>query len=107
MPVDRADLARLRVEIDGRPVAHLDAPEYVDMFWQSWRITPTTADPALAADLLREQFWLDDSSRWTFRSRALGLAAPGPLVSEFVAPARVSLRGLYLDERDLEAARRR
>jgi hypothetical protein len=87
------------LELDGRPVAFMDEPHWEEMFWVSYRLTPTTDDAALAAELLSESFWkTDDWSRLVFRSRATGLAAefPFPSGQPFVAPGRVNMRALYV-----------
>lgn len=86
------------LELDGRVVGHLDEACWEDMFWISYRITPTTDDAELAARLLTEGFWREDWRHLTFRSRALGLAAehPFPSIEPLVAPARVNMRALYI-----------
>lgn len=91
------------LELEGRVVARLDEPCREDMFWVSYRITPETDDPALAAELLSEAFWRGEGwSRVTYRSRALGVAATYvfPATRPFVAPARLNLRGLYRTRED-------
>lgn len=87
------------VELDGRAVAFLDQPRFEDMFWISYRITPTTEDADLAAQLLSEEFWRDRPlTGLRFRSRALGLVAPHafPSAGPFVEPGRLNMRALYL-----------
>ena len=87
------------VELDGRVIAYLDEPQWEDMFWVSYRITPVTDDAALAAQLLSEEFWRGEGWQSVrFRSRAVGLIAPNafPAVGPLLAPARVNMRGLYL-----------
>ena len=86
------------LELAGRVVAHLDEPQWEDMFWVSYRITPTTDDADLAVRLLSEGFWRgDDWTHLVFRSRILGLAAdPFPSIEPLVAPARVNMRALYI-----------
>lgn len=95
------------LELAGQVVAHLDEPRQEDMFWVSYRVTPTTDDAELATRLLTEAFWRgDDWTHLTFRSRALGLAAdPFPSIDPLVAPARVNMRGLYITLPDDRLAR--
>lgn len=109
-PPPRLDERRLRatdhgrsegwdVELDGRVVAFLDEPCFEDMFWISYRLTPTTDDPALAALLLSEDFWRrSPRPGLRYRSRALGLFAPHAFhaIDPFVEPGRLNMRGLYL-----------
>ncbi len=87
------------VEQDGRAIAFLDEPRFEDMFWISYRLTPTAADVALRERLLTEAFWKGDpSSDLVFRSRATGLVAEHafPAGQPFVAPARLNMRALYI-----------
>ncbi len=87
----------------GEVIARLDEPRYEDMFWVSYRLTPTTDDAALASRLLSREFWRSDAANaLVYRSRALGLIAPHAFASiePFVAPARLNMRGLYLRPED-------
>lgn len=95
------------LELEGHVVAHLDEPRWEDMFWVSYRLTPTTDDEALAAELLSTAFWMGPRwERMIFRSCALGVAAPHPLpaIQPFVAPGRLNVRALYLTLDSSDAA---
>jgi hypothetical protein len=88
------------LELDGRPIAIMDEPRSEDMFWDSYRVTPTTDDPTLAARLLTQEFWKsEDFARIVFRNRVTGLVAEYafPSMGPLVAPARVNMRALYLN----------
>lgn len=50
--------SELVVERGGRAVALLSEPQFEDMFWFSWRITPLAADVAVASD----DFWADSEA---------------------------------------------
>ncbi|HEV2292467.1 MAG TPA: hypothetical protein VGR35_01345 [Tepidisphaeraceae bacterium] len=89
------------VELDGKPVAFMDEPQWEEMFWVSYRLTPTTDDPSLKERLLSESFWGANSDEWSklvFRSRATGLVAENafPSIKPFVGPQRVNMRALYI-----------
>jgi hypothetical protein len=85
--------------VDGRVVAVMDEPRWEDMFWMSYRVTPMTDDPALAAALTSEDFWTaGDYDKLVFRSRATGLVAEHAVPSgrPLVGPQRVNMRALYI-----------
>ena len=87
------------LELDGKSVAFMDEPQWEEMFWMSYRLTPTTDDPALKERLMSESFWKsDDWSKLAFRSRATGLVAENafPAGQPFVGPQRVNMRALYV-----------
>jgi len=70
------------VELDGRAIAYLDQPVWEDMFWVSYRITPSTDDAALAVRLLTEEFWRGEE--W-LNMRALYLTTDTPDLPESAA----------------------
>lgn len=86
------------VEIGGAHVAFLDEPRWEEMFWVSYRLTPTTADPALRARILSESFWTNEWPTLAFRSRATGWVVNKafPSLQPFVEPGRLMMRGLYV-----------
>ncbi|WP_434418447.1 hypothetical protein [Nannocystis pusilla] len=89
-----------------RVIAYLSEPRFEEMFWVSYRVTPVTDDPELAARLLTPDFWRHgDADRLRYRSRALGMFASHafPSIGEH-EPGRVTMRGLYLTPEELTAA---
>lgn len=79
----------------------MDEPQWEEMFWVSYRLTPTTDDPVLKERLLSESFWGAKSDEWSklvFRSRATSLVAEKafPSIQAFVGPQRVNMRALYV-----------
>jgi hypothetical protein len=91
--------AELLVERNGRVFALLDDPEYFEMFWVKWRITPMTADPAKRSDALSESFWRADKacSDTVLRCKKTGQVAGGfwpP--TEAMEGERLKLRGAYV-----------
>lgn len=94
------------VMLDERVIAYLSDPRFEDMFWISYRVTPLTDDPELAARLMTSDFWRRGrADRLRYRSRALGVFAPHafPAIGEH-EPGRVTMRGLYLTSETLAAA---
>lgn len=84
--------------LDDRVVAYLSEPRFEDMFWISYRVTPLTDEPELAARLSEPEFWRSaEPDGFGYRSRALGLFAPlaRPSIGEH-EPGRVTMRGLYI-----------
>jgi hypothetical protein len=92
------------VEVAARQLAILSDCRPEDMFWDSYRVEPLSADATEAALVLTEDFWNRlDVYRPRYCSRAFAVAAanafaawrsPGTGVS---ATGRVSMRGLYLN----------
>lgn len=82
------------VELQGQRVALLTDPQWADMFWVSYLITPLTDDPGVRALLEKPEFWWSEDVR--FRSRGIDFVAPfafgagaGP------SSGRIAMRGLY------------
>jgi hypothetical protein len=85
------------VERDGRAVAVLTDPHYVDMFWEAWRLDPLPggSEPVFAA-----AYW-DDAflERTVFRHRATGaVAAQAFWTAGSPQNGRLIMRALYLPE---------
>ena len=96
------------VVLDERAIAYLSDPRFEDMFWISYRVTPLTDDPELAARLVTSDFWRRaHADRLRYRSRALGVFAPHafPAIGEH-EPGRARMRGLYLTPETLAAGLR-
>ncbi|WAS96253.1 hypothetical protein [Nannocystis punicea] len=97
------------VVLEERAIACLSEPRFEDMFWISYRVTPLTDDPELAAQLLTPEFWREESrrGRLRYRSRALGVFAPHAFASlGDHEPGRATMRALYLTPETLAAALR-
>lgn len=93
------------VVLDERVIAYLSDPRFEDMFWISYRVTPLTGEPELAARLLTSDFWRGaHAERLRYRSRALGVFAPHafPAIGEH-EPGRATMRALYLTRETLAA----
>jgi hypothetical protein len=84
------------VERDGRRLALLTDPSFVEMFWTSYRIVPLVEDAQERELILGSPpFW---ASTLTLRDRASGEIARHafPAGAPFPEPGRVLMRGLYL-----------
>ena len=87
------------VEIKGSPVALLSHPQWVEMFWMSYEMTPLTEDPEIVAKLHDVEFWrVCESLEVSFRHRASSIVASHafPGLAPFPEPGRLVMRGLYL-----------
>ncbi len=85
------------VEENGRRLARLSDPWYVEMFWDSYAITPLSDDPAECAAILSEEFWHGRQLR--FRSAQFNQYAENAfpaLINPLAVPGRVTMRALYL-----------
>jgi len=85
------------VEIDGRPAALLSDPQWAEMFWTSYRMTPLTDAPETLAQLQDVEFWRACETRGVkFRSRATSLVAEYafPGWDPFPEPGRIVMRGI-------------
>src|SRR4051812_40991510 len=61
------------VERDGRTVALLTDPHFVDMFWYAWHLEPLVEDSSDRAKIMSNEYWNDESlQRTVFRSREYG-----------------------------------
>jgi hypothetical protein len=90
---------RWAVERDGRLVAELADPRFVEMFWFSWAVVPTAADPAERAAVLTPEYWTPDLlPRTKFRSLDFGHVASAWWAGEGLRDGRLLIRGLYLPE---------
>lgn len=92
---------RWLVELDGIVVAGLADPQFVDMFWCSWRVVPWPNDRVDSNAVLSGPFW-DVFPRLTFRSNtteAVVRALPAASHShESALPrGRVTIRGLPVE----------
>jgi hypothetical protein len=85
------------VERDGRPVALLTRPTYVDYFWQAWHIELLAVDPAEREALLTETYWApENDKRMVYRSKEFGTTSAGfPALEKPVRDGRLVIRGLY------------
>jgi hypothetical protein len=91
------------VEVQGRTLAVLTDCRFEDMFWDSYRVEPTAADPEQAALVQSEEFWNRlDVYQPVIRDRAFGEVAPNAFAAwrepglGVSLTGRVSMRGLYL-----------
>jgi len=85
------------VERDGRTVALLTDPQFVDMFWYAWRLEPLSENPAERETILSSSYW-DPAllSQTVFRSREYGAVADAFWAgSDPVQEGRLVMRGLY------------
>lgn len=85
------------VERDGRRVALLTEPRFVDMFWYAWRIEPLAEAEAERAAILSQAYW-DPLllPRTVFRSREYDVLANAFWAGEHpVQDGRLVMRGLY------------
>lgn len=92
---DREVPRALVVERAGVPVARLDDPQFLEMFWFTWRITPLVERP----DVRAAAFWtMDDLPKTAFRCPETGEAATPPLwsMSDPICQGRLLLRGAYV-----------
>ena len=88
------------VEYDGRRVALLTEPCFVDMFWESYQITPLSENPGERADMMTlNDFWRFPDPPLVYVSRGFGLRAKLAFASGLTGPGRVAVRGLYLPVR--------
>jgi hypothetical protein len=85
------------VERDGRTVALLTEPRFVDMFWYAWRIDPLTEDEAERAALFSEAYWNPLLlPRTAFRSREYNVIADAFWAGKDpVQDGRLVMRALY------------
>jgi hypothetical protein len=90
---------RWAIERDGRPVADLARPQFVEMFWYSWAVEPTAADPAERAAVLTPEYWAPGLiTRTEFRSHDFGHVASAWWAGGGLRDGRLTVRGLYLPE---------
>ena len=85
------------IEYQGRSIAILTDPRFVDMFLDSYRVEPLTQDAEERQKLMSSSaFWKE--GRFTFRNRQFGDIAPHAVALGSPDPAeqRVLMRGLYL-----------
>ena len=85
------------VEVERQRLAVLTDVQWVDMFWDSYRLEPLTNDLEM---LYSDQFW-DRCDRIPFRSREFEEVAPnafpcGKAGTLLRQTGRISMRGLYL-----------
>ena len=86
------------VEVRGQRVALLTDPQWAEMFWVSYLITPLTEDPAVRTLMETPDFWWSEDVE--FRNRALDLVAPFAFGSQAGASTdRIAMRGLYFSPR--------
>ncbi len=84
------------VEIDGRRVAALAYPRWVEMFWCTYNIEPLTDDANERQQMLTQISWWHNS-KLVFRNRKFNLTAQSAFAGgEFYETGRNSMRGLYL-----------
>ncbi|MBI1246673.1 hypothetical protein GC197_02370 [bacterium] len=84
------------VEIDDQKIAELVDPEYVEMFWDAYRIVPIDCPLANSCDFHSPEFW-DGFDEMTFRSKKFGVVVSAfPAATPLSPGGRVLMRGLYL-----------
>jgi hypothetical protein len=85
------------VELNDRRVAILTDPEFFDMFWESYHVTPLTTDATESQRILTDRkWWLEN--RLVFRNRKFDEIADlaFPAGDVFTESGRIIMRGLYL-----------
>jgi len=85
------------VERDGRTVALLTEPRYVDMFWYAWRIEPLAEGEAERVALFSQAYWDPFLlPRTVFRSREYGVPADAFWAGDNpLQDGRLVMRALY------------
>jgi hypothetical protein len=84
------------VERDGRTVALLTDPVFVETYWYSWHISPLSPDAQERGAILTQAYWHDDFFRRTvFRSREYGSECGGFWGLRPVWDERIIMRALY------------
>lgn len=84
------------VERDGRTVALLTDPHFVDMFWYAWHLEPLVENFSERAAIMSKEYWNDEFLlRTVFRSREYGTAAGGFWAGEPIREGRLVMRALY------------
>ena len=86
------------IERRGVPMAVLTDCRFLEMFWDSYQMTPLTDDPQTLADLQSEAFWLRaEAEGVAWRSREFGIVVPAfPALTPFYEPGRLIMRRLYI-----------
>ena len=87
------------VELHGEVIATLTDPEFAEMFWVSFRLTPLTTDPQLREALYTDEFWnegLGVGFRHAESREVVGAFAQGSPSASLKKSGRVEMRGLYL-----------
>jgi hypothetical protein len=85
------------VERNGRTVALLTDPQFVEMFWHAWRLEPLPEDPDEREAILSSNYW-DPAmlSQTIFRSREYDTVADAFWAgTEPVREGRLVVRALY------------
>ncbi len=84
------------LEQHGETIALLTEPEWAEMFWVSYHITPLTQDPELLLQMQTKAFW-NEMDGFVWRSRGFGVVVPhtfpsgsGPLDD------RIAMYSLYI-----------
>jgi hypothetical protein len=88
------------VEWEGREIAVLTEPEFVDMFWESYRIESHVEDKDERCRILTDKdWWLANLSGLTFRNREFNDVALSafPAGDVFTVKGRIIMRALYLN----------
>lgn len=94
------------VEVDNQKIAELVEPEFVEMFWDAYRIVPIDCPPANLVDFYSSEFW-DAFGKLTFRSKEFGVVVSAfPAATPLSPDGRVLMRGLYLPIRDPDIVER-
>lgn len=90
------------IERDGRKVALLTDPQFVDMFWYAWQIEPLAEGQVEPAELLSPEFWdFTHLPRTVFRSREYNVVAEAFWAGEDpVRNGRLVMRALYQPVRE-------
>lgn len=89
------------VELDGVCVAELVDCQFVDHFWDSYRIVPIANELDIHDELFQRSFW-DNVDHLTYRNRKFGDTSRSawPAATPLTNDGRVVMRGLYLEVKD-------
>ena len=88
------------MEIDGEKIAELVEPNYVDMFWYSYRIIPID-NSVVGSDAVYDNGFWNCHGRLSFRNKEFGILVTAfPAASPLLPDKRVVMRGLYIEARE-------
>jgi hypothetical protein len=81
------------VEHNDIPVAEINDPEYYDMFWTRWKVTPLISDASTMSALATDDFWASSSVR--YRNKKLDVVTDSFTVCwfDYLPTSTVILRG--------------
>lgn len=86
--------------LNGQPVATFTEPEFVEMFWVSYKLTMLVPDEKIEFKLLNREYWYEEAMKEIeFRNQrfsGLPRAYDFPLVTPpYYSNGRFAVRGLY------------